>query len=81
MSWIKTSLANSSGVASCSAPRTEPKLPNEPGVFPAGDVKNGERGVVALSGPAENVGERGERSKRERNGDKRVWNINPMWNA
>ena len=74
MSWINTSLANSSGVASWSAPRAEPKLPNEPAVFPLGDVKNGERGVVALSGTG-NVGERGERSKRERSGDKRVWNI------
>jgi hypothetical protein len=41
MSWIKTSLVNSSGVACCSTPRAEPKLPNEPDV-------NGERGVVVL---------------------------------
>jgi len=70
MSWINTSLANSSGVASWSTPRADPKLPNEPDV-------NGERGVVALSGTG-NVEERGERSKRERSGDKRVWNMGAL---
>ena len=54
---INTFLANSSGVASWFAPRAEPQLPNESGLFLAGDVKNGERGVVALSGSG-NVGER-----------------------